>query len=204
MFHLRDDLRPQVYLRPKETVRIPFKYQTFSADPAVVVAQVGVSPHFELFPVGSIFLGCVCLCRAGWYCHGEHRAAIAVLHPQATTSCTPQGPAGLGAGADAATRSLGKSGAGRTKHIQVREPGENAARGAVREEKHHFCKTPSLSRWSPGTGLLPGERGEAHRDPAGEGGAAAPRGGPDLPILPPGAHLPKEDHSAASLAHAPR
>ncbi|XP_029873112.1 nephrocystin-4 isoform X1 [Aquila chrysaetos chrysaetos] len=68
MFHLRDDLRPQVYLRPKETVRIPFKYQTFSADPAVVVAQ---------------------------------------------------GPAGLGAGADAATRSLGKSGAGQTKHIQV-------------------------------------------------------------------------------------
>uniref|UniRef100_A0A663DVK1 Nephrocystin 4 n=1 Tax=Aquila chrysaetos chrysaetos TaxID=223781 RepID=A0A663DVK1_AQUCH len=63
MFHLRDDLRPQVYLRPKETVRIPFKYQTFSADPA--------------------------------------------------------GPAGLGAGADAATRSLGKSGAGQTKHIQV-------------------------------------------------------------------------------------
>ncbi|XP_068270841.1 nephrocystin-4 [Nyctibius grandis] len=68
MFHLRDDLRPQVYLRPKETVRIPFKYQTFSADPAVVTAQ---------------------------------------------------GPAGLGAGADAATCSLGKSGAGRTKHIEV-------------------------------------------------------------------------------------
>ncbi|XP_075629152.1 nephrocystin-4 isoform X3 [Balearica regulorum gibbericeps] len=39
MFHLRDDLRPQVYLRPNETVRIPFKYQTFSADPAVVAAQ---------------------------------------------------------------------------------------------------------------------------------------------------------------------
>ncbi|XP_069730640.1 nephrocystin-4 isoform X1 [Phaenicophaeus curvirostris] len=39
MFHLRDDLRPQVYLRPHETVRIPFKYQTFSADPAVVMAQ---------------------------------------------------------------------------------------------------------------------------------------------------------------------
>ncbi|XP_075028274.1 nephrocystin-4 isoform X1 [Calonectris borealis] len=68
MFHLRDDLRPQVYLRPNETVRIPFKYQTFSADPAVVTAQ---------------------------------------------------GPAGLGAGANAAARSLGKSGAGRTKHIQV-------------------------------------------------------------------------------------
>ncbi|XP_050765301.1 nephrocystin-4 [Gymnogyps californianus] len=66
MFHLRDDLKPQVYLRPNETVRIPFKYQTFSADPAVVAAQ---------------------------------------------------GPAGLGA--DAAARSLGKSGAGRTKHIEV-------------------------------------------------------------------------------------
>ncbi|XP_059685860.1 nephrocystin-4 [Gavia stellata] len=68
MFHLRDDLRPQVYLRPNETVRIPFKYQTFSADPAVVAVQ---------------------------------------------------GPAGLGTSADVATRSLGKSGAGRTKHIQV-------------------------------------------------------------------------------------
>lgn len=41
MFHLRDDLKPQVYLRPSETVHIPFKYQTFSADPAVVAAQVG-------------------------------------------------------------------------------------------------------------------------------------------------------------------
>uniref|UniRef100_U3K4Z2 Nephrocystin 4 n=1 Tax=Ficedula albicollis TaxID=59894 RepID=U3K4Z2_FICAL len=30
MFHLRDDLKPQVYLRPSETVHIPFKYQTFS------------------------------------------------------------------------------------------------------------------------------------------------------------------------------
>ncbi|KAJ7421445.1 nephrocystin 4 [Willisornis vidua] len=39
MFHLRDDLKPQVYLRPSETVHIPFKYQTFSADPAVVAAQ---------------------------------------------------------------------------------------------------------------------------------------------------------------------
>ncbi|XP_035200703.1 nephrocystin-4 [Oxyura jamaicensis] len=37
MFHLRDDLRPQVYLRPKETVHIPFRYQTFSAEPAVAV-----------------------------------------------------------------------------------------------------------------------------------------------------------------------
>uniref|UniRef100_A0A8C3PQ20 Nephrocystin 4 n=1 Tax=Calidris pygmaea TaxID=425635 RepID=A0A8C3PQ20_9CHAR len=68
MFHLRDDLKPQVYLRPNETIRIPFKYQTFSADPAVVAAQ---------------------------------------------------GPTGLGSGADTVASSLGKSGAGRTKHIQV-------------------------------------------------------------------------------------
>ncbi|NXT84719.1 NPHP4 protein, partial [Zapornia atra] len=68
MFHVRDDLRPQVYLRPKETIRIPFKYQTFSADPAVTAVQ---------------------------------------------------GLAGLGASADAATHSLGESGAGGTKHIQV-------------------------------------------------------------------------------------
>ncbi|KAL9825526.1 nephrocystin-4 [Geothlypis trichas] len=39
MFHLREDLKPQVYLRPSETIHIPFKYQTFSADPAVVAAQ---------------------------------------------------------------------------------------------------------------------------------------------------------------------
>ncbi|KAM6046344.1 nephrocystin-4 isoform 2-T3 [Chlamydotis macqueenii] len=68
MFHLRDDLRPQVYLRPNETVHIPFKYQTFSADPVVVAVQ---------------------------------------------------GPAGLGTGANTVASSLGKSGAERTKHIQV-------------------------------------------------------------------------------------
>ncbi|OXB78109.1 UNVERIFIED_CONTAM: hypothetical protein H355_007251 [Colinus virginianus] len=45
MFHLRDDLRPQVYLRPKETVHVPFRYQTFSAEPAVavVLGPVGLS-----------------------------------------------------------------------------------------------------------------------------------------------------------------
>ncbi|XP_021272984.1 nephrocystin-4 isoform X2 [Numida meleagris] len=45
MFHLREDLRPQVYLRPKETVHIPFRYQTFSAEPAVaaVLGPVGLS-----------------------------------------------------------------------------------------------------------------------------------------------------------------
>ncbi|NXG46759.1 NPHP4 protein, partial [Psilopogon haemacephalus] len=39
MFHLRQDLKPQVYLRPNETLCIPFKYQTFSADPAIATAQ---------------------------------------------------------------------------------------------------------------------------------------------------------------------
>ncbi|NXM43828.1 NPHP4 protein, partial [Gymnorhina tibicen] len=59
MFHLRDDLKPQVYLRPSETVRIPFKYQTFSADPAVVAAQVGTGPitgkpHLSCWSPGQV------------------------------------------------------------------------------------------------------------------------------------------------------
>uniref|UniRef100_A0A8D0GYU7 Nephrocystin 4 n=1 Tax=Sphenodon punctatus TaxID=8508 RepID=A0A8D0GYU7_SPHPU len=37
MFHLHDNLMPQVYLRPKETVHIPFKYQTFCIDQAVMI-----------------------------------------------------------------------------------------------------------------------------------------------------------------------
>lgn len=40
MFHLRDDLKPQVYLRPEETVHIPFRYQTFSAEPVVAALLV--------------------------------------------------------------------------------------------------------------------------------------------------------------------
>ncbi|NXE53112.1 NPHP4 protein, partial [Casuarius casuarius] len=36
MFHLHEDLRPRVYLRPKETIHIPFKFQTFSVDPTVL------------------------------------------------------------------------------------------------------------------------------------------------------------------------
>ncbi|XP_073172343.1 nephrocystin-4 isoform X10 [Lepidochelys kempii] len=39
MFHLQDNLMPQVYLRPKETIHIPFKYQTFSIDHAVMMQQ---------------------------------------------------------------------------------------------------------------------------------------------------------------------
>uniref|UniRef100_A0A670IMT0 Nephrocystin 4 n=1 Tax=Podarcis muralis TaxID=64176 RepID=A0A670IMT0_PODMU len=37
MFHLQDDLTPQVYLRPKETVHIPFKYQAFSLEHAATM-----------------------------------------------------------------------------------------------------------------------------------------------------------------------
>ncbi|KAJ8264966.1 hypothetical protein COCON_G00140650 [Conger conger] len=37
MFHLRENgLAPQVYLRPKESVYIPLKYQTFTSEPAAV------------------------------------------------------------------------------------------------------------------------------------------------------------------------
>ncbi|XP_070615119.1 nephrocystin-4 isoform X2 [Erythrolamprus reginae] len=39
MFHLHNGLTPQVYLRPKETVYIPFKYQTFSIDQAAMMQQ---------------------------------------------------------------------------------------------------------------------------------------------------------------------
>ncbi|XP_028596282.2 nephrocystin-4 isoform X3 [Podarcis muralis] len=39
MFHLQDDLTPQVYLRPKETVHIPFKYQAFSLEHAATMQQ---------------------------------------------------------------------------------------------------------------------------------------------------------------------
>ncbi|NWS34003.1 NPHP4 protein, partial [Polioptila caerulea] len=55
MFHLRDDLKPQVYLRPSETVHIPFKYQTFSADPAVVAAQNHwKTPSLSCWPPGQV------------------------------------------------------------------------------------------------------------------------------------------------------
>uniref|UniRef100_A0A8C5UD30 Nephrocystin 4 n=1 Tax=Malurus cyaneus samueli TaxID=2593467 RepID=A0A8C5UD30_9PASS len=61
MFHLRDDLKPQVYLRPSETVHIPFKYQTFSADPAVVAGPVGLgdvnhwkTPSLSCWPSGQV------------------------------------------------------------------------------------------------------------------------------------------------------
>ncbi|XP_039364831.1 nephrocystin-4 isoform X9 [Mauremys reevesii] len=39
MFHLQDNLMPQVYLRPRETIHIPFKYQTFSVDHTVMMQQ---------------------------------------------------------------------------------------------------------------------------------------------------------------------
>lgn len=33
MFHLRGSLAPQLYLRPRETAHIPFKFQNFSVGP---------------------------------------------------------------------------------------------------------------------------------------------------------------------------
>lgn len=38
MFRLRGGLAPQLFLRPRETAHVPFKYQTFS------VGQVGRPP----------------------------------------------------------------------------------------------------------------------------------------------------------------
>ncbi|XP_022370202.1 nephrocystin-4 isoform X2 [Enhydra lutris kenyoni] len=37
MFHLRGNLAPQIFLRPRETVHIPFRYQTFSVGPLALV-----------------------------------------------------------------------------------------------------------------------------------------------------------------------
>uniref|UniRef100_A0A8D0BTR4 Nephrocystin 4 n=1 Tax=Salvator merianae TaxID=96440 RepID=A0A8D0BTR4_SALMN len=39
MFHLQDGRLPQVYLRPKETVHIPFKYQVFCVEQPAVMQQ---------------------------------------------------------------------------------------------------------------------------------------------------------------------
>lgn len=45
MFHLRGSLAPQIFLRPRETAHIPFKYQTFSVG-QLALAQVG-RPFFQ-------------------------------------------------------------------------------------------------------------------------------------------------------------
>nr|XP_056721121.1 nephrocystin-4 [Euleptes europaea] len=39
MFHLHENLTPQVYLRPKETVHIPFKYQAFTTEHGAMKQQ---------------------------------------------------------------------------------------------------------------------------------------------------------------------
>ncbi|XP_023555227.1 nephrocystin-4 isoform X2 [Octodon degus] len=46
MFHLRGDLAPQLYLRPRETTHIPFKYQSFSTGP-LAPAQGSAEPSAE-------------------------------------------------------------------------------------------------------------------------------------------------------------
>ncbi|XP_074916470.1 nephrocystin-4 isoform X6 [Chelonoidis abingdonii] len=50
MFHLQDNLMPQVYLRPRETIHIPFKYQTFSVDHAVMMQQGPAELRFNKGP----------------------------------------------------------------------------------------------------------------------------------------------------------
>jgi hypothetical protein len=41
MFHLHGSLAPQLYLRPRETTHIPFKYQSFSAGPPAPTQVLG-------------------------------------------------------------------------------------------------------------------------------------------------------------------
>ncbi|XP_005404169.1 PREDICTED: nephrocystin-4 isoform X3 [Chinchilla lanigera] len=41
MFHLRGDLAPQLYLRPRETTHVPFKYQSFSTGPPAPAQVLG-------------------------------------------------------------------------------------------------------------------------------------------------------------------
>lgn len=55
MFHLHNGLTPQVYLRPKETVYIPFKYQTFSMEQAAMM-QVGKSSPLAFSTQGVLEL----------------------------------------------------------------------------------------------------------------------------------------------------
>uniref|UniRef100_A0A674KDK2 Nephrocystin 4 n=1 Tax=Terrapene triunguis TaxID=2587831 RepID=A0A674KDK2_9SAUR len=50
MFHLQDNLMPQVYLRPKETIHIPFKYQAFSVDHAQGPAELRFNKGTEAAP----------------------------------------------------------------------------------------------------------------------------------------------------------
>uniref|UniRef100_A0A452HX64 Uncharacterized protein n=1 Tax=Gopherus agassizii TaxID=38772 RepID=A0A452HX64_9SAUR len=50
MFHLQDNLMPQVYLRPRETIHIPFKYQTFSVDHAQGPAELRFNKDPEAAP----------------------------------------------------------------------------------------------------------------------------------------------------------
>ncbi|XP_038603159.1 nephrocystin-4 isoform X3 [Tachyglossus aculeatus] len=41
MFHINENLIPQLFLRPKETIHIPFKYQTFSVDHTATLRDAG-------------------------------------------------------------------------------------------------------------------------------------------------------------------
>lgn len=88
MFHLRDDLRPQIYLRPKETVHIPFRFQMFSAEPAVAAVLVRWVLHRAW--VQSTW----------WHCQGN-TAYVSWGFFQNQVFCFLQGPVGLSKEEDA-------------------------------------------------------------------------------------------------------
>lgn len=64
MFYLRGSLAPQIFLRPRETAHIPFRYQTFSGGPPALAqvrrpffqCQMGLSGTWEN-PLGKIMVG---------------------------------------------------------------------------------------------------------------------------------------------------
>lgn len=77
MFHLEGNtLRPQVYLRPKETVYIPFKYQTFNADHAVMTQvrmnsfpMQDINPYMHAYTAWLVYEDMVELqCTSMWGC----------------------------------------------------------------------------------------------------------------------------------------
>ncbi|XP_043854059.1 nephrocystin-4 isoform X2 [Dromiciops gliroides] len=54
MFHLHENHIPQLYLRPKETVHVPFKYQTFFIDHTVMMQQCPAECRPDKVPEASL------------------------------------------------------------------------------------------------------------------------------------------------------
>ncbi|NWY00511.1 NPHP4 protein, partial [Nothoprocta ornata] len=81
MFQLRDGHGPQLYLRPRETVHVPFKYQTFSVEPAAA-QQVGAPARNMVLcsvPQWSLSLSCsfsLCVAQVSFSVSGQKPIAI--------------------------------------------------------------------------------------------------------------------------------